>query len=126
MQHKNIKLIIRKQLKKRCPDWKRLRKKDKRAIVKMVLGEAVSGIDFSQQRSGVHHTYRYIQSRVGLKTIGYRMNYLTCRSRAAISRRKQRHVGLFLFVFLTGGKWRTTLFAVERDTRILLCHISGV
>lgn len=48
MHHKNIKLIIRKQLKKQYPNWKRLSKKQKRDIAKAVLNEAVAEYDFGQ------------------------------------------------------------------------------
>ena len=39
MHHKNIKQIIRKQLKKQYPNWKQLSKKQKKAISKAVLNE---------------------------------------------------------------------------------------
>ena len=48
MHHKNIKLSIRKQLKKRLPNWKGLAKKQKRDIAKKVLAEAVAEYDFTQ------------------------------------------------------------------------------
>ncbi len=48
MHHKNIKLIVRKQLKKQYPDWNRLKKKTKKEIIKKVLAEYVSEYDFSQ------------------------------------------------------------------------------
>jgi len=47
MHHKNIKLIVRKQLKKQYPNWNRLTKKNKREIIKNVLAEYVSEYDFS-------------------------------------------------------------------------------
>ncbi|MCP3927426.1 MAG: transposase [Desulfobacterales bacterium] len=49
MHEKNIKTIIRKQLKKEYPNWKRLTKKEKRNIAAMVLNEVVKGYDFNQQ-----------------------------------------------------------------------------
>ncbi len=49
MYHKNIKAQIRKQLKTKYPNWKRLSKKEKRAIAKMVLDEVVKDYDFSQE-----------------------------------------------------------------------------
>ena len=48
MHHKNIKRIIRKQLKKQYPNWKQLSKKQKKAISKAVLNEAVAQYDFEQ------------------------------------------------------------------------------
>ena len=48
MHHKNIKRIIRKQLKKQYPNWKQLSKKQKKAISKAVLNEAVGQYDFEQ------------------------------------------------------------------------------
>lgn len=49
MHHKDIKRIIRKQLKKKYPKWNRLKKKRKKEIVKMVLDEAVKEYDFNQE-----------------------------------------------------------------------------
>jgi hypothetical protein len=48
MHHKNIKLIIRKQLKKQFPNWKRLGKKQKKDIARKVLAEVVAEYDFKQ------------------------------------------------------------------------------
>ena len=48
MQHKNIKRIIKTQLKRNHPHWKKLPKKDKKAIAKSVLAEVVKEYDFSQ------------------------------------------------------------------------------
>jgi len=48
MHHKNIKLIIRKQLKKQFPNWKCLGKKQKKDIARKVLAEAVAEYDFKQ------------------------------------------------------------------------------
>jgi hypothetical protein len=49
MHHKNIKLIIRKQLKKQFPNWNRLPKKMKKKLARQVLAEAVAGYDFKQK-----------------------------------------------------------------------------
>jgi hypothetical protein len=48
MHHKNIKLIIQKQLKKEFPNWKRMGKKQKKDIACKVLAEAVAEYDFKQ------------------------------------------------------------------------------
>ena len=48
MHHKNIKLIIRKQLKKEYPNWKRLNKKTKKEIARKVLVEVSAEYDFNQ------------------------------------------------------------------------------
>ena len=48
MHHKNIKLSIRKQLKKQFPNWKKLAKKQKIDIAKKILAEAVAEYDFTQ------------------------------------------------------------------------------
>ena len=48
MHHKNIKLIVRKQLKKQYPNWNRLGRTTKKEIVRKVLAEAVSGYDFRE------------------------------------------------------------------------------
>ena len=48
MHHKAIKAEIRKQLKTRYPHWQNLTKKEKKAIAKKVLDEAVYNYDFKQ------------------------------------------------------------------------------
>ncbi len=49
MHHKNIKLIVRKQLKKQFPNWKRLPKKAKKELARKVLAEVVTEYDFKQK-----------------------------------------------------------------------------
>ncbi len=49
MHHKNIKLTIKKQLKKKFPNWKRLTKKVKRQLAVEVLAEYAEKYDFSQK-----------------------------------------------------------------------------
>ncbi|MCP4403480.1 MAG: hypothetical protein GY801_40010 [bacterium] len=48
MHHKQIKALIRKQLKKEYPNWKRLSKKQKKALAKQVLTAVVEDDDFQQ------------------------------------------------------------------------------
>ncbi len=48
MHHKNIKLMVRRQLKKQFPNWKRLPKKAKKEFAKKVLAEIVSEYDIKQ------------------------------------------------------------------------------
>jgi hypothetical protein len=48
MHHKNIKVLIRKQLKKQYPQWKRLNHAAKREISKKVLAEVTAEYDFNQ------------------------------------------------------------------------------
>ena len=49
MHHKNIKAIIRKQLKTNYRDWKQLKEREKREIAKKVLDEVVTDYDFSKE-----------------------------------------------------------------------------
>lgn len=49
MQHKDIKAIIRKQLKTRYRGWKRLPHREKKQIAKEVLNEVVSTYDFDKE-----------------------------------------------------------------------------
>ena len=49
MHHKNIKLIVRKQLKNQFPNWKRLPKKEKKELARKVLAEVVTEYDFKQE-----------------------------------------------------------------------------
>ena len=48
MHHKNIRLIVRKQLKRQYPNWKRLNKKTKKEIARKVLAEVTDEYDFNQ------------------------------------------------------------------------------
>jgi hypothetical protein len=48
MHHKDIKLIIRKQLKKQFPNWKRLSRKELKEIAQKVLSELVAEYDFKK------------------------------------------------------------------------------
>ncbi len=49
MHHKNIKLIVRKQLKNEFPNWKRLPKNRKRELARKVLTEVLTEYDFKQE-----------------------------------------------------------------------------
>jgi hypothetical protein len=49
MHHKNIKLIVRKQLKKQFPNWKRLPKEAKKELARNVLAEVVAEYDFKKE-----------------------------------------------------------------------------
>ena len=49
MHHKNIKAIIRKQLKSNYRDWKRLKKREKREIAQKVLDEVLTEYDFKKE-----------------------------------------------------------------------------
>ena len=46
MHHKNIKLLVRKQLKKQYSNWSRLGKKIKKEIARKVLAEVTAEYDF--------------------------------------------------------------------------------
>ena len=49
MHHKNITLIVRKQLKKQLPNWKYLSRKMKKELAQKVLDEVVAEYDFKQE-----------------------------------------------------------------------------
>ena len=46
MHHKNIKLLVRKQLKKQYPNWRLLSKKEKKEVARKVLAEVTAEYDF--------------------------------------------------------------------------------
>ncbi len=48
MHHKHIKLLVKKQLKKQYPRWKRLTRKEKKKIAKEVIDEVIKLYDFTQ------------------------------------------------------------------------------
>jgi hypothetical protein len=49
MHFKNIKAIIKKQLKTHYRNWRRLTKKEKKSVAQKVLDEVVKGYDFSKE-----------------------------------------------------------------------------
>ena len=49
MHYKNIKTIIRKQLKTNYRGWKRLKRREKKEIAKKVFDEVVTDYDFSKE-----------------------------------------------------------------------------
>ncbi len=49
MHDKNIKRLVRKQLKERFPHWSRLSRKEKQGLVQQVLAEVEQGYDFGQK-----------------------------------------------------------------------------
>ncbi|MCP4749542.1 MAG: transposase [Proteobacteria bacterium] len=49
MHHKNIKLIVKKQLKKDHPHWQRMTKKEKKELAKQVTAAIVDDYDFKQE-----------------------------------------------------------------------------
>ncbi len=46
MHHKNIRLLVRKQLKKQYPNWRLLSKKEKKEVARKVLAEVTAEYDF--------------------------------------------------------------------------------
>ena len=69
MHHKNIKLIVRKQLKKQFPNWKRLPKMRKRELAKKVLAEVVAEYDFKQEVGASIEELLAIDTQVSAKGI---------------------------------------------------------
>jgi len=53
MHHKDIKAIIRKQLKTNYREWKRLKKREKREIAQKVLDEVLADYDFKKEAETV-------------------------------------------------------------------------
>ncbi len=49
MHHKNIKVIVKRQLKKDHPNWRRLTKKEKKVLSKQVTEAVVNDYDFKQE-----------------------------------------------------------------------------
>ena len=67
MTHKDIKNTVRKQLKKEYPDWKRLSKKEKKAIAKKVVSEVVSDYDYGQPVRTPFPELSGIENQVGIE-----------------------------------------------------------
>ncbi|RZB32311.1 MAG: hypothetical protein SRB2_04316 [Desulfobacteraceae bacterium Eth-SRB2] len=69
MHHKAIKAEIKKQLKTRYPNWQCLTKKEKKAIAKKVLDEAVKNYDFKQDVTTPHEVLLGIESQLPTASI---------------------------------------------------------
>ncbi|MCP3929882.1 MAG: hypothetical protein GY705_12375, partial [Bacteroidetes bacterium] len=69
MHHKNIKLIVRKQLKKKFPNWKSLNRKIKREISRKVLAEIETEYDFNQDVVATREELFGIEQQVPAKGI---------------------------------------------------------
>ncbi len=69
MHHKAIKAEIRKQLKTQHPNWQSLTKKEKKAIAKKVLDEAVYNCDFKQDVTTPLEVLLGIESQVPTASI---------------------------------------------------------
>ena len=69
MHHKNIKLIIRKQLKRQYPNWKRLTKKTKKATARKVLAEVSAEYDFKQDIRASREELLGIEQQIPTKGI---------------------------------------------------------
>lgn len=69
MHHKNIKLIIRKQLKKQYPNWNNLSRKAKKEIAQKVLSEFVAEYDFDQVVDAPREALLGIQQQMPTKGI---------------------------------------------------------
>ncbi len=67
MHHKNIKLIIRKQLKKQCPGWNRLSKRGKKELARLVLTEVVDEYDFCQEIASTKEELLGIEEQIPAK-----------------------------------------------------------
>ena len=48
MQRKNIKRLVKRQLKYNHPNWKKMKKKAKKQSLKQVMDEMMNAYDFSQ------------------------------------------------------------------------------
>jgi len=64
MHLKNIKAILKKQLKTYYRNWKRLSKKEKKTIAKMVLDEVVENYDFSEEIKTPKHELLGIEGQL--------------------------------------------------------------
>lgn len=69
MHHKNIKLIVRKQLKKQFPNWNRLARNEKKEIARKVLSEIVAEYDFDRAVDAPREALLGIQQQIPNKGI---------------------------------------------------------
>jgi len=76
MDHKNIKRIIRKQLKKQYPNWTRLKRKVKKHIIREVMTEYASDYDFNRDIAPPRKELLGIEQQVPVKGI-IKLNEMT-------------------------------------------------
>lgn len=69
MHHKDIKLIVRKQLKKQVPNWKRISKKTKKELASKVLAEVTGEYDFKKEVEAPMHELLGIETQLPSKGI---------------------------------------------------------
>lgn len=69
MHYKNIKVIVRKQLKKQFPHWKRLSRKQKKAFTRQVLDEVAAEYDFNGTITTPKEELLGIEEQTSLKGI---------------------------------------------------------
>ena len=69
MHHKNIKLLVRKQLKKQYPNWNRLDRKTKKYMTRKVLEEVTAEYDFKQTVTASQEELLGIEQQVPAKGI---------------------------------------------------------
>ena len=69
MHHKQLKALIRKQLKKAYPNWKRLSNTQKKALAKQVLHAVVEEYDFQQEISTPHEELLGIEEQIPVEGI---------------------------------------------------------
>lgn len=69
MHHKNMTLIIRKQLKREYPNWKRLNKNTKKEIARKVLAEVSAEYNFSQDIQASREELLGIEQQIPAKGI---------------------------------------------------------
>jgi hypothetical protein len=69
MHHKNIKTLVRNQLKNRYPNWNRLTKRVKKGIVQKILVEYAAEYDFSQEVTTLPEELFGIECQVPTKGI---------------------------------------------------------
>ncbi len=69
IHHKDIKRIIRKQLKKQYPNWSRLKRKVKKHIIREVLAEYVFEYDFIRDVAAPRKQLFGIEQQVPVKGI---------------------------------------------------------
>lgn len=69
MHHKNIKNIVRQQLKKHYPNWNRLNRKTKKEIVRKVLAEVTADYDFGEDVVACREELLGIEEQASLQGI---------------------------------------------------------
>jgi hypothetical protein len=120
--HKDIKLIVRKQLKNQFPNWKRLLKKTKKELAKKVLAEVVSEYDLKQAVKAPVEELLAIETQSSAKGITKLDEMARCAQTHTGNRKKEEQGILFPLV----NECKGTVFTRKKSRTGVLLSLTPV